>query len=210
MSVISRCSHDGTHGNCTSWLSTALIPRSLARAAQQARLPGPDGPARAMLGAPDCHFVLELGSTTDQLATTSLLQAILKLLKASVVSTLQRSSPPLSGPCAAGNDKPPDRVCVLKPCSAHDRLAPLPLLRAAWAALLPRLLPVLLLMMLQDSAIFALQRLADLGANHGGCLLLMFFPFLICGMDAMLCEPAFPWLLPFVPRSQAALCCGTQ
>ena len=41
------------------------------------------------------------------------------------------------------------------------------LLRSTWTLLRGRLLAVLVLMSLQDAAIFAFQRLADLVTNHG-------------------------------------------
>jgi hypothetical protein len=44
------------------------------------------------------------------------------------------------------------------------------LLRSTWTMLRGRLLAVLVLMSLQDAAIFACQRLADFVTNHGGTL----------------------------------------
>lgn len=52
----------------------------------------------------------------------------------------------------------------------NGRVTALGLLRGTWATLRGRLLAVLVLMSLQDAAIFACQRLADFATNHGESL----------------------------------------
>lgn len=50
------------------------------------------------------------------------------------------------------------------------RVTTLGLLREVWSTLRGRLLAALVLMSLQDAAIFTCQRIADLATNHGGLL----------------------------------------
>jgi hypothetical protein len=64
-------------------------------------------------------------------------------------------------------------VCCRVPApDATDpgQVTALGLLRSTWTMLRARLLAVLVLMSLQDAAIFACQRLADFVTNHGGSL----------------------------------------